>query len=331
MLKQKALSKVAKGELIDHFLILRKCEVKTSKVNKQYLSLEVGDQYLSAVANIWDNFESLLSAVSIGSIVKINGVMEEYQGQPQIKVSQIRCSNGEDNVSADEFLPKSKRDLTIMKREFKSRVEKIGNSYIKKLITSLLAGSNFEAYSKAPAGKSWHHSYLYGLLEHTLEIVKICDLMCDIHPEVNRDLLIAGAMLHDFGKIEELTFENVFDYSDKGKLIGHIVIAAIEISEKAGKIPGFPEELKNQLIHLVLSHQGKLEHASPVIPKTLESIILYQADELSAKTNAYKSAILNEANGSSKWTKYQPLASTAFYISDDFIKLSNEANQTLFD
>jgi 3'-5' exoribonuclease len=175
-----------------------------------------------------------------------------------------------------------------MKREFKNRVDSISNSFLKKLISSIFNSSTLESYTKAPAGKSWHHSYLSGLLEHTLEIIKICDLMCDIHPEVNRDLLVCGAIMHDFGKIEELTFDSVFDYSDKGKLIGHIVISAMEINEKAGRISGFPEDLKHQLIHLVLSHQGKLEYASPVLPKTLESIILYQADELSAKTNAYK-------------------------------------------
>ncbi|MDP4174481.1 MAG: HD domain-containing protein [Bacteroidota bacterium] len=332
MLTQKALSKISKGEIIDHFLILKKCDVKTTKANKPYLNLELADQYSSVQANLWDDFEGFLSTVNIGSIVKISGLMDEYQGQPQVKVSNIRCSTEEDNVSAEEFLPKSKRDITIMKREFKNRVEKISNPFLKKLLSVIFNSTTFETYAKAPAGKSWHHSYLYGLLEHTLEIIKICDLMCDIHPEVNRDLLVSGAMMHDFGKIEELTFDSVFDYSDKGKLIGHIVISAIEINEKAGKISGFPEDLKNQLIHLVLSHQGKLEYASPVVPKTLESIILYQADELSAKTNAYKSAIQNEANGgNNKWTKYQPLAQTAFYISDDFVKLSNETKQTLFD
>lgn len=331
MLKQKALSKVLKGEVIDHFLILKKYEVKISKANKQYLNIELGDQNLSLQANIWDNFEGFLSTISVGCIVKVTGLMDEYQGQSQLRISNIRCCSEEDNVTTDEFLPRSKRDLAIMKREFKNRIDSLSNPFLKKLISSIFNSSTLESYMRAPAGKSWHHSYLSGLLEHTLEIIKICDLMCDIHPEVNRDLLICGAVLHDFGKIEELTFDSVFDYSDKGKLIGHIVIAAIEINEKANKISGFPEDLKNQLIHLVLSHQGKLEYASPVVPKTLESIILYQADELSAKTNAYKSAIKNEANGNSKWTKYQSLASTAFYISDDFIRLSNETDQTLFD
>ncbi len=143
---------------------------------------------------------------------------------------------------------------------------------------------NMRRFSNAPAGKAWHHSYIHGLIEHTLEIIKICDLMCDIHPEINRDLLIAGAMMHDYGKIEEIKFESSFEYSDKGKLIGHIVLSAFAVQENAAKIPGFPEEIKNCLLHIVLSHQGKLEYASPVVPKTIEAIALYQADELSAKS-----------------------------------------------
>lgn len=331
MLNQKELSKLARGESVNHFLVLRKCELKTSRANKQYLSLEMGDQSLSYPANIWDGFEEFYTRMTIGCVVKVTGVLDEYQGQPQIRIQDIRCAAASDGVSAEEFMPRSRRELKIMVKELRHRIERIRNPYLKELMRLLLDGENFEKYIKAPAGKAWHHSYIHGLLEHTLEIVRICDLMCNIHPEINRDLLICGALMHDFGKIEELTFDSVFDYSDKGKLLGHIVISAIEISKKADTIKGFPEELKNQLIHLVLSHQGKLEFASPVVPKTLESIVLYQADELSAKTNAYKSAIEADAQGNGRWTKYLPLVSTSLYISGDFGKVYEDYNQTLFD
>ena len=153
--------------------------------------------------------------------------------------------------------------------------------------------------------------------------------MCSFHPEINQDLLICGAILHDFGKVEELSFDNGFDYTDKGKLIGHIVIAAMEIEKTAKSIKNFPGELKNQLIHLVLSHQGKLEHASPVEPKTLEAIVLYHADELSAKTNAYKNAIKLEENSEGNWTKFLPLANTSLYKASSLENNSEE--KTLFD
>ena len=192
--------------------------------------------------------------------------------QPQIKVKSIRPAKLSDDVTVMDFLAKSKRDMSEMRKEFFDRAEKISNVKLRTLIKNIFTEENFEKYSSAPAGKSWHHSYIGGLLEHTLEIMKICDLMCDFHPEINRDLLICGAMLHDFGKIEELSFETGFEYTDKGKLIGHIVISAILVNQKIEEIKDFPEELKNCLIHLILSHQGKLEHASPVVPKTLEAI-----------------------------------------------------------
>ena len=153
--------------------------------------------------------------------------------------------------------------------------------------------------------------------------------MCDIHQELNRDLLICGAILHDFGKIEELEYESAFDYTDRGKLLGHIVIAASFIEKESDKIKEFPRKLRDQLIHLVLSHQGKLEYASPVVPKTLESIVLYHADELSAKTNAYKGAVLNELNSDKNWTKYLPLAETSVYIPDSLRK-KDDFKESLF-
>jgi 3'-5' exoribonuclease len=154
--------------------------------------------------------------------------------------------------------------------------------------------------------------------------------MCDIHPEINRDLLICGAMLHDFGKIEELSFEPIFEYTDKGKLLGHIVIAAMIVNDEINKVSDFPEDLKNNLLHLILSHQGKLEYASPVVPKTLEAITLYQADELSAKVNAYKNVIANEIKPGSNWTKFISLAGTDIH-SHGLVNKSDFDKKTLFD
>ena len=218
-----------------------------------------------------------------------------------------------------------------MKDEFFNRMELISNTKLKSLLKLIFTEDNFKKFSIAPAGKSWHHSYIHGLLEHTLEIIKICDLMCNIHSELNRDLLICGAMLHDFGKTEELSFDSAFEYTDKGKLIGHIVISAMKINEEAKKIPDFPEDLKECLIHLILSHQGKLEYASPVVPKTIEAITLYHADELSAKINAYKRAIHAGTLNENKWTKFISLASTDLYNHGISSETEEEINKTLFD
>jgi 3'-5' exoribonuclease len=218
-----------------------------------------------------------------------------------------------------------------MKEEFLKRINSLSDHNLKLLMKNIFTGERFDKFLTAPAGKSWHHSYIHGLVEHTLEIIKICDLMCDIHPQFVRDLLISGAMMHDFGKTEELSYDGIFEYSDKGKLVGHIVISAMLINDEVKTIPGFPEDLKNCLLHIVLSHQGKLEYASPVVPKTLEAIALYQADELSAKVNAYKNALATQTKTESKWTNFLNLASTDLFNHGLNPSLEEQVNKTLFD
>lgn len=333
MLNQTELASLSKGDSVDHFLLVKKSDLRLTKQNKEYISLELADKTLSVQSNLWDdvkNFHNLKSNLTTGLIVKVKGQLDEYQGAPQIKISEIRLAKDEDNVTPLDFIPRSQKDLEEMKNEFKYRIKKISNPFLSKLLKNIFSNERFEKYITAPAGKLWHHSYISGLIEHTLEIIKICDLMCDIHPDLNRDLLIAGAMLHDFGKVEELSFDSAFEYTDKGKLIGHIVIATMIVDEEIKKIKDFPEELKINLLHLILSHQGKLEHASPVVPKTLEAITLYHADELSAKVNAYKLTLQSEIKKDSKWTRFINLAGTDLY-SHELENFSETDKKTLFD
>jgi 3'-5' exoribonuclease len=313
MLNQKDLISLKKGDNVKHFLLIRKCEMRTTRAGKPYLSLEFSDSSMTIGSNLWENFDSFYADAKSGEAALVTGIIEDYQGTPQIRIISIRCAQLSDNINPSDFLEKSRRDPIRMEEEFFNRMEMISNIKLKSLMKLIFNEVTFGKFSIAPAGKSWHHSYIHGLLEHTLEIIRICDLMCDIHPELNRDLLICGAMVHDLGKIEELSFDSAFEYTDKGKLLGHIVISAMKINEEAKKIPDFPEDLKECLIHLILSHQGKYEYASPVVPKIAEAIALYQADELSAKVNAYKRAIAAGTLNENKWTKFISLASTDLY------------------
>lgn len=331
MLNQLDLNTLSKNDQIDHFLVIRKIELRTTRAGKDFLSTELGDKTASLNASIWEGFTEIAARGKIGDVVKVTGTIEEYQGNLQIRVASIKLARPSDNVSPRDFLPESKRNLDEMKKEFDQKIKSITNKSLAKLLKQIFSGETYEKFCNAPAGKSWHHAYIHGLLEHTLEIIKICELMCEFHPELNRDLLISGAMLHDIGKIEELSFDSAFEYTDKGKLIGHIVIAYNMVSDETNKIQGFALELKNNLLHLILSHQGKLEHASPVVPKTAEAIALYQADELSAKVNAYKNAIDSEVRTDSNWTRYIPLADTDLHKYDIGNSSENEPNKTLFE
>ena len=312
MLNQTDLIMLNKGDMINHYLLLKKCEIKHTKSNKQYLYLELADKTLSISANVWDNFSEMYAVLKIGDVVQVIGSMDDYLGVPQIKIGTINASDPSKKISPSDFLARSKRNVEEMENELKARIQKINDARLIMLMDQFFNEENLKKFTSAPAGKYWHHSYLSGLLEHSLELIRICDLMCDIHPEINRDLVICGALMHDYGKIEELSFDSSFEYTTRGKLIGHIVISAMLINDGCKKIAKFPDDLRDCLIHIILSHQGKLEFASPVLPKTLEAITLYQADELSAKVNAYKSA-LSEVKEKGKWTRFLPLASTDLF------------------
>ncbi|MFI5236526.1 MAG: 3'-5' exoribonuclease YhaM family protein [Ignavibacteriales bacterium] len=331
MLTQPALNTLSKNDPIDHFLLIRRIEIRNTRSGSSYLSTELGDKSASLNANVWEGFSDIAGKAKIGEIVKVAGSIEEFQGALQIKVSFIKLAKPSDKVTPIDFLPVSQRNIEEMKKEFNEKIKSITDEHLAKLIINIFSDEKFEKFCTAPAGKSWHHAYIHGLLEHTLEIVKICELMCEFHTELNRSLLISGAMLHDIGKIEELSYDSAFEYTDKGKLIGHIVIASMLVKDEIKKIPGFPQELENNIIHLILSHQGKLEHASPVVPKTVEAIALYQADELSAKVNAYKSTLNSEIKIDSNWTRFISLADTDLHRHNLNTNKDKGSKESLFD
>lgn len=334
MLKQPDLTDLKKGDTVDHYLMIWKTEERSTKTGKAFLSLELRDKSATINANVWNDttgFKQLSEKSKTGDIIKVSGTIDEFQGIPQIKLNSVELTDDSSGVTARDFLNKSSLDPGEMEDELLTRIEQISNSNLKTLLKNIFSGEQLEKFKIAPAGKSWHHAYLGGLIEHTLELIKICDLMCEFHKELNRDLLIAGAMLHDFGKTIELNYDSAFEYSDRGKLIGHIVICASMIEEETKKIPDFPDELKNLLIHLVLSHQGKLEYASPVVPKIPEAIALYQADELSAKVNAYLNVLKSEVSGDGNWTKFIHLAQTDLYRQQNSSPNEENINKSLFD
>ena len=167
MLNQKDLNTLEKGNSLNHFLLVRKCELRLTRAGKNYLALELGDQTASYSSNMWENFEDFYETVSTGDIVKVTGSMDDYQGTPQIKINTIKVIADSEEVSATDFLPKSKRNFEVMKKEFVDRIEAISNSELKSLINLIFNDENFKKFYTAPAGKSWHHSYIHGLLEHT--------------------------------------------------------------------------------------------------------------------------------------------------------------------
>ncbi len=337
MLNQKEITQLNIGDKIDHFFFITKSEIKKTKNNDEYISFEFADKKSVINAYLWKDrkeFEVLRSLALegnlTGKIIKVKGDIREFNNNLNINIENIRLSEPTDKLDIKDFMKTSERDIDGMKGELISYINSIKNDYLHKLLQKIFDEERLVKFSEHPAGKMWHHSYIGGLIEHTLEIVSICDLICKFHKEINRDLLITGAILHDIGKTIEINSEPGFEYSTEGKLLGHIVIAATMVEKEINKIKNFPDDLRINLLHLILSHQGKLEQASPVVPKTLEAITLYHADELSAKTNAYKLSLERELKSPSGWTKFLNLAGTELYNYNSRPQLTIE-KETLFD
>jgi len=201
LLNQPDLNTLSKNDQINHFLLIRRFDLRTTRSGSDFLSTELGDKTASLNANVWEGFTEVAARGKVGDVVKVAGTIEEYQGSLQIRVSSIRLAKSSDEVSSKDFLPQSKRNLKEMKDEFNKRINNNSNKYLNTLLTQIFNSERLELFCTAPAGKSWHHAYIHGLIEHTLEIIKICELMCEFHQELNKDLLIAGAMLHDIGKL----------------------------------------------------------------------------------------------------------------------------------
>jgi len=306
------------GEDVTEFFMIKEIEVLTKKSdNMPYLKLELGYTHGRIWANIWENTQTFQAEYKSGDIVKIQGRIEEYRTITQINIKKIRQSVQSDDVHPENFLPAYPGDLKELNKRLKNVIKNIKNKQIKELCTSILLEGDFaEKYSKAPAGKLWHHGYVGGLLEHSLTVAGICDSLADIYPQVNRDLLNAGGLLHDIGKVETYLITPYIEYSDEGRLLGHIVIGYERIKKEIGKIKDFPKELAMHLLHLILSHQGKLENASPVVPMTLESVILYQADVIDSKMNAYQRIINEQKTPDKKWSNYVNLIDRFIYFGD---------------
>ena len=318
----KTIRDLAPGDKITGFFIVRKKELQTKKDGAPYLRIGLGDNTGRISATIWDNAKAVYETFNVGDIVKVKGSVVTFRDSIQLSVARIRKAEPSDGVEKETFLKKGEIDTDALFRQLIQKTESVKNPHLRRLLERIFKNPEWEKrFQEAPGGKLWHHAYLGGLLEHTMAVVEVCETMARLYPMADRDLLIAGAILHDLGKLDEYGYDQGFiDFTDEGRLWGHISIGAQKVRsiiEELEKEEGFPDEPKKQIIHLVLSHQGKLEHGSPVLPQTLEAIILYYADEMDAKANALKHIIERDKEPGRKWSQYVNLLERYIYLKDD--------------
>lgn len=293
-----------KEQVSDIFLVTKK-ESGISKSGKAYLNVKLMDSTGELEARVWDDAEKLDKAFQKNDIVQIKGFTVAYQGGLQINISAVSAVP-EGQYSLRDFLPASRRDPFEMIKELDSVISSIKDEHLKALLKSIFNDPAVrEPFMTAPAAKSMHHSYLSGLIEHVLSICGLADkIVAHYGKGINRDLLVAGALLHDVGKIYELSFERSIEYTDEGRLLGHITIGVELIDRKMRELKSFPGELSMLLKHMILSHHGQLEFGSPKRPKTIEAIILSYLDDMDAKVSAVKSLIEGDKEPTG-WTAYQ--------------------------
>lgn len=294
--------------IIEHYLCKEKQSLK-SKNGKTYYSLKLQDKTGTLNAKVWDLNKDIQSFEQ-NDYIKVDAVILSYQNELQAKVTKIRRST-EGEYDPQDYIPSTEKDINVMYTKLIGIIDTISDKNINKLLKLILVeNENINAKIKThSAAKSMHHNYLGGLVEHILSVTETCDFLAPRYKFVNRDLLIAGAILHDIGKIYELSSFPENDYTDEGQLLGHIIIGIELINENKSKIDKFSDEQCNLLKHLILSHHGELEYGSPKKPATIEAYILHCADSLDAKIKMYEESIANDST-KGKWIGYNKVLAT---------------------
>ena len=254
----------------------------------QYLALMLADRTGLMEARMWEEFAEAVTKCSEGCYVKVQGQISKYNGKFQITLAKMRHA-AEAEVEPADYMPATQFDVEEMWAELRGYVTEFASEDLRRLVFAFLDDEEIgQAYKTAPAAKRLHHAWLGGLLEHVLTLVRVCRAAAPFYPEVDPDLLVTGAILHDIGKLKELSWGSAFNYTLEGQLIGHISIAQGMLREKLAQLPQFPERLRVLVEHMILSHHGRYEFGSPKLPMTPEAILLSALDDLEAKMQAMR-------------------------------------------
>lgn len=304
--KKLFIADIQDNQEVDDLFLVKTARLSETRAGKPFLTLELMDRTGEVLARVWDNAERLAPLCPGGAVVMISGRAQSYKGALQLNVTGIESVTVE-GADWGLFLPATSADIEAMAAEVIGLIKKIEDKNIRKLLQAIVKDQDlWSAFLTAPAAKSMHHAYIGGLLEHTLGLCRLACSVCLLYPALNKSLLLAGAILHDLGKIKEFSFDvPPFDYSEQGRLLGHMTIALEIIQQKLSGLRDFPERTATMIKHLVLSHHGSHEFGSPTLPMIREAFVLNFIDDLDAKMNYLDRLSRQAPVGEYQITEYQ--------------------------
>ncbi len=306
MEKKGFIDSLKEGQQVDELFLVKSVRLAETRAGKPYLSLVFADRSGEIGGPAWDNAEALEKICTPGRVVRVCGAVQTYRDQLQLKVDHLEAVAQQD-LSMSDYLAASSRPPAAMEAELAQLLGAIADPFLRRLLHKIFHDTEVgERFQHAPAAKGIHHAYRGGLLEHSLSMAKVATLLADHYRAVNKDLVVAGALLHDIGKTVELHSEvGVIDYTDIGRLKGHVVIGSEFIAGVAEEIEDFPTDVLTHLQHLVLSHHGKQEFGSPIVPMTAEAILLSFIDDMDAKMSLVDQLSNKLKSDGPAWSDYQ--------------------------
>lgn len=293
-----------KGLHIEGVYLMDKLDLRQTKYGVDFFAFEISDRSGSLPARQWEASPEQFASLRDAPVVYVMGVVDEWQGEIQLKVTRVEAveASQDELRHLTQHTPYNTDSLFL---ELKRSFETLSNPYLRKMFEKVFAKPDFVTRLKeAPAASSYHHAYLGGLLEHIVSLLRVSEYVCRAYPRLNRDFVMIGAFLHDIGKVEELSWERGFHYTTRGQLLGHIAIGTLMVDEWTRAIPGFPNDLRDELIHLILAHHGLREHGSPVLPCTPEALVVHFLDNLDGKLWSCYKAIDDTKSGTEEWSPY---------------------------
>jgi 3'-5' exoribonuclease len=290
-------------QVITGFFLVHEKEVRNTNTGKPYLRLELGDRSGTIEARMWEKFEVLAKEINRDDFVKIQARVEIYRNRPQLSLQQFRLANPAE-IDLTDFLPHTSLNVDDLFTQLLGYVEGMKNPWLRQLVLKIFSDPHVVArYKRAPAAKVMHHAYLGGLIEHVVGLCGLAKLVAIHYPELDLDLLLTAAMLHDIGKLDELCYERSVAYTIEGQLLGHIVMEVETVAKAMDSIEGFPPKLKTVVQHLLISHHGEYEFGSPKLPMIREALVFHYLDDMDSKVAAIRTAMAFDG-GEEAWSAY---------------------------